>query len=177
MTRAAVEAARARLAGARERRAQLELELRRFEPGLEAPRFHRAYALLLALGMGGALAFGAVQRSPAAAPSPAELARRDALRAEHEAAQRRVEATAAPRPEAAAATRADGVLAWTQIGLAACSVKQADLARRAFRKLDFEGYASKRGSDAGAMDPAISQAIRRLDERCREHGIHLLAGP
>lgn len=127
----------------------------------------------------------------ASPPPPAELvARRDRARTELDAERARPGAPASPaeaqpEPIPAGSYRAleslrdrlandqEGILAWTQIGWAACTAHEEPLARLAWAKLDFEAMRSRRASSQGKMHPGISTALRTLDDRCQERGIHL----
>jgi hypothetical protein len=71
----------------------------------------------------------------------------------------------------------EGILAWTQIGLAACTVEQKDVARMAHKKLDLEAHVSRQGSEDGKAQPGIAQAMTDVDQACRDRGIHVLVEP
>ncbi|MBK8999493.1 MAG: hypothetical protein IPM35_27545 [Myxococcales bacterium] len=171
MSRERVAELRRRLELERERLRGLRRELTSLPP---APgRRHGWVIPALALGIAGTAGWWLAPREPAPSASVELLARRDALQANHALEKQKVEATAVVAPAPVKDPDA-GVRAWAKIGRAACTVGRAELARVAYKKLDFEGAQSRRGSDDGTMRPEISEAIRTLDRECRERGIHVL---
>lgn len=192
-SRADLEKARDELAVLHDEILEAEQELTRSKPARaeQVPPRRAAAVALFALSL---LGFGLA----AAIPVPTErlpadrVARLAELERSYEEKEREVVATAEPKPPASIPEGAypalgslaaevepsrEGVLAWTQIGLAACTVRRADLAKVALRKLSFEGRESSRGRDGGAMHPGIARGIRQLDDGCQDKGIHLAAEP
>lgn len=167
----------------RERVSALRRELAGL-PEVNAAARPRARAFTWALALF-ALAFWWLALRTRAEPprALADVARRDALAADLDRATRtRVMPAPAPAPSgfpALSSARAlpggddESSLGWAQIALAACTTKESDLARWAFRRLEMRGRESTARADAAAMPPALSAVIRQVDEHCREQGLHL----
>lgn len=196
-TREQVGAARLRLEAAAVHRAELEAALTRGKP-TSAASVRRLRKVSFALGACacGVLGLIAVQRPPEP-PAPALYWKRPAdpftrrgeltselereteklrvLRAAAESGPAQIPADAYPGHVAVRKALGNGreaVLAWAHIGVAACTVRQEDVARAAYAKLNAQSIWA--GPSDGGMPPGISAALRDLDERCREYGIHLL---
>ena len=184
-----VEALRAELASAIDRRQELQRHVRRPLPGRMPPA---VLGIMAALVAGAAGAVGYWSR-PAPPPLPAALIDREqtlraSLETEERIAQRPApdEGSAPPEPIptdaypalATLRTLADpdqeAVLAWAQIGIAACTVESRELAREAHRRLSLEGFAS-RPRPGARMHPAIAKAMLEVDRSCQDRRIHLSA--
>lgn len=186
--RSSVDRARARLADARDQLEQLRRDLALLGP--VAPK-SLWQASLLACGVLASAALMLYALRPAPSLPGERLARRDTMRVVHARETERVRGTARPEPPTAipagayaklealrhiAGPNGEPTLAWTQIGFAACTVQEAELARKACRKLEFAAGLGQSLSDDGTVLPELSLAISLLDAHCRARGISVKQG-
>jgi hypothetical protein len=184
VSRAEVEQARKRLGDARLRRASLRQQLSRLAP---PPSPRRWPAVLLCCGLVASLSFTLYEYLSAPKSRIERVQRRDMLRSEYEAEKKRIE-HGSPFPKIAegdypAFTRLavqfqvneEHYPAWTQIGMAACTVKRPELARSAYSELDLGREFG--GPESDSPDPRLIRAMREVEEHCSAHGIRLKRDP